>query len=131
MPFTDSLRAALTSNSCIHEWWAPLLGAGAHFALDTSRFYVICVNYVGSVYGSSGPMSVDAGTGRPVLSAFPIASMRDNVRAQRALLNRLGVRHVAAAVGGSLGGMLALEWAATFPGYVSRVVVIAACAAHP
>ena len=86
---------------------------------------------MGSVYGSSGPLSVDSATDRPALSAFPIASMRDNVRAQRVLLDYLGVRHVTAAVGGSLGGMLALEWASTFPDYVSRVVVIADCAAHP
>ena len=122
---------SLTSNSCVHEWWGPLLGDGPQFALDTSRYYVVCVNYLGSVYGTSGPLSLDPTTGTPFMSEFPIASMRDNVRLQRVLLNRLGVEHIEVAIGGSLGGMLALEWIAMYPTFVSRAVLIASCAAHP
>jgi homoserine acetyltransferase len=65
------------------------------------------------------------------MGAFPVASIRDNVRAQRQLLEHLGVCRVAIAIGGSLGGMLALEWIATYPAFVERAVIIAACAAHP
>jgi homoserine O-acetyltransferase len=121
---------SLTSNSCIHEWWAPMLGAGPAFALDTSRFYIVCANYLGSVYGSSGPLSVNPATGARFAADFPLTTIRDNVRMQRRLLDHLGVRSVAAAVGGSLGGMLALEWAATFPTFVRAVAAVACCARH-
>jgi homoserine O-acetyltransferase len=119
---------SLTSNSCVHEWWAPLLGAGPSFALDTSRYFVVCVNYLCSVYGSSGPLerrpmpAADGGSstgdsgdgggggGAPYMADFPLPTIRDNVTLQRRLLDALGVRGLAMAVGGSLGGMLALEW---------------------
>jgi homoserine O-acetyltransferase len=122
---------SLTSDSRVHAWWGPLLGAGARFLLDTERYFVVCANVLGSVYGSSGPRTAEpGGGGAPPGPAFPAASVRDNVRAQHALLRALGVRRVALAVGGSLGGMLALEWAATFPDDVAALVVVAACAAH-
>lgn len=122
---------SLTSNSCVHEWWGAVLGHGPQFALDTSRYFVICANYLGSVYGTTGPLSLNPRTGLPYMSAFPITSIRDNVRLQRQLLEHVGVRGVAVAVGGSLGAMLALEWAASYPALVSRVVAVAGCAAHP
>jgi homoserine O-acetyltransferase len=121
---------SLTSNSCVHEWWAPLLGAGPSFLLDTERYFVVCVNLLGSVYGSAGPLTRDA-TGAPYGAGFPVATVRDNARAQLALLAALGVRGVAAAVGGSLGGMVALEAAALAPALVRELVLIASCAAHP
>ncbi len=122
---------SLTSNSCIHEWWAELLGDGPHFALDTSRFFVICANYLGSVYGSSGPLSSNPATGSPYMASFPITSIKDNVRLQRKLLGRLDVRGVDIAIGGSLGAMLVLQWASTYPEFVGRAIAIAGCAAHP
>jgi len=132
---------SLTSNSCMHEWWSEMLGAGADFALDTTRYFVVCVNYLASVYGSDGPLTAkpaaapasgdDGGCAVARYSAdFPITSIRDNVVAQRALLEHLGVRRLALAIGGSLGGMLALEWAATYPTLVDRVVAIACPARH-
>lgn len=122
---------SLTSNSCVHEWWGPLLGEGSQFALDTTRYFIVCANYLGSVYGSSGPLSTDAKTGLRWGVNFPVTSVRDNVELQRLLLDHLGVRRVAVAVGGSLGGMLALEWTATYPDLVDRAVLVACCAAHP
>jgi homoserine O-acetyltransferase len=122
---------SLTSNSCVHEWWGELVGEGAHFALDTSRFFVVCANFLGSPYGSAGPLDVaDAATGRRAAADFPVASVRDNARLQRALLERLGVRRLAYAVGGSLGGCLALEFAASFPELVDGLVLVATCARH-
>ena len=127
---------SLTSDSRVAAWWGPLLGPGPRFLLDTERYFVVCANVLGSVYGSSGPRTPEpAAPGGRVASpapgaAFPAPSVRDNVRAQHALLRALGVRRVALAVGGSLGGMLALEWAATFPADVDALIVIASCAAH-
>jgi homoserine O-acetyltransferase len=122
---------SLTSNSCVHEWWGELVGEGPGFALDTRRFFVVCANFLGSPYGSASPLDVaDAATGRRAAADFPLASVRDNARLQRALLARLGVRRVAYAVGGSLGGCLALEFAASFPELVDGLVLVATCARH-
>ncbi len=121
---------SLTSNSAVHEWWGALLGAGPSFALDTERYFVVCVNYLGSVYGSTGPLTAHQG-GRPLSADFPVATLKDNVAAQRALLAGLGVKRVALAIGGSLGGMLALEWAATAPDMVDALCVVGCCGRHP
>ena len=121
---------SLTSNSCVDEWWGPLLGVGAAYALDTSKYFVVCVNYLGSVYGSECPLTRRPGTDVRYMADFPVTSIRDNVAAQRALLDELGVRRIALAIGGSLGGMLALEWAACYPAFVEEVVVVAAPARH-
>jgi len=132
---------SLTSNSCVHEWWPEMLGAGRAFALDTDRFFVVCVNYLGSVYGSSSPLSPRPHAhgsslahpredGDRWAADFPLTTIRDNVVLQRALLDRLGVKGLTLAIGGSLGGMLALEWAATYPSYVKRLVAVACCARH-
>ena len=121
---------SLTSNSCVHEWWAPLLGAGPRFVLDTDRYFIVCVNLLGSVYGSDGPLSRDA-RGLPYGATFPVATIRDNARAQIALLRELGVKELAAAIGGSLGGMIALETALVEPAFVRSLMLIATCAAHP
>jgi homoserine O-acetyltransferase len=122
---------SLTSNSAVHEWWGALLGAGPAFALDTERYFVICVNYLGSVYGSTGPLEAAPGGGPPLSADFPVATLKDNVAAQRALLEALGVRRVALAMGGSLGGMLALEWAASAPQMVDALCVVGSCGRHP
>ena len=122
---------SLTSNSCVHEWWGPLLGDGVHFALNTSRYYVICINYLGSVYGTSGPLAINPATKEPYMADFPVTTMRDNVRLQYQLLHQLGVKRIEVAIGGSLGGMLALQWAVQYPAYVRKTVLIASCAAHP
>lgn len=121
---------SLTSNSCVHEWWGPLIGEGPEYMLDTSKYFIVCCNYLGSVYGSSGPLDTDPRTGQRFSADFPVATLRDNVRAQKHLLDALGVRRLSLAVGGSLGGMLAMEWACEFPDFVDRVVVIACVARH-
>jgi homoserine O-acetyltransferase/O-succinyltransferase len=128
---------ALTGNSHAHDaerpddpkvaWWNPLIGPGRFF--DTSRYFVICSNVVGSCYGSSGPSTLDPQTGRPYGMRFPVVTIRDMVRAQRKLLEHLGVRQIAMVAGGSIGGQQALEWAVSYPELVEKVIVVAATAA--
>jgi len=110
-------------------WWNDIVGPGK--AIDTNRYYVVCANVPGSCYGSSGPSSV-APDGRASGehgrwgSAFPPVTVTDWTRAQRRLLDSLGVGRLHAVVGGSVGGMNVLEWAARYPDDVNRVVPIAA-----
>jgi homoserine O-acetyltransferase len=105
-------------------WWNPMVGPGRVF--DTSRFYVVCSNVLGSCYGSTGPTSPHSEDGQPYRLRFPLVSVGDMVRAQHVLLEQLGVRRLAAVAGGSLGGLQALEWALAFPEFVERAMVIAA-----
>ncbi len=108
-------------------WWSDLIGPGA--ALDTDRYFVVCANVLGGCQGSSGPASVEPVTGRPYGSRFPQVSIRDNVRAQARLASHLGIPRWLAVVGGSMGGMQALEWAITFPDRVGGLVAMATTAA--
>ena len=109
-------------------WWSRMVGPGK--PIDTDRFCVVCANVLGSCMGSSGPASVDPATGRPLGMAFPVITVRDMVRAQAMLLDHLGIGRLAAVVGGSMGGMQALSWAATFPDRVAACVAIATTARH-
>ncbi len=129
---------ALTGNAHAHDverpddpkvaWWNPLIGPGR--PIDTSRYFVICSNVIGSCYGSTGPSSINSRTGRPYGMRFPVVTIRDMVRAQRALIEHLGVRELAKVVGGSIGGQQALEWAVTYPELVRKVAVVAATGDH-
>lgn len=105
-------------------WWNPLIGPGRLF--DTRRYFVICSNVLGGCYGSTGPTSSHPADGRPYGMRFPLIGIPDMVRAQRALLEQLGIRRLAVVAGGSIGGQQALEWAVAYPDFVERVVVLAA-----
>jgi homoserine O-acetyltransferase len=118
------VHALTGSADAAGDWWAPLIGPGE--ALDTHKYGVICINLLGSRYGTTGPTSRNAVTGKPYGRTFPMVSVRDQARAQWRLLDALGVRKLAVAVGGSLGGMVAQEVALERPGEVVRVVSIAA-----
>lgn len=109
-------------------WWTRVVGPGR--PIDTDRFFVVCANVLGSCMGTSGPASTDPATGRPYAMDFPVITIRDMVRAQALLLDHLGVARLAAVVGGSMGGMQALSWAATYPDRVPAAVVIASTARH-
>ncbi|MET0304512.1 MAG: homoserine O-acetyltransferase [Microbacteriaceae bacterium] len=104
-------------------WWSDLVGPGA--ALDTDTWFVIAPNMVGGCQGSTGPSSVSP-DGVEWGSRFPYLTIRDQVTAQAALADRLGIASWAAVIGGSMGGMQALEWAVTHPDRVERVAVLAA-----
>src|SRR3954470_4756117 len=109
-------------------WWTRMVGAGK--PIDPARHFVLCINVLGSCMGSSGPASVDPATGKPYAMAFPVITVRDMVRVQAMLLDHLGIPTLAAVVGGSMGGMQALEWAATYPNRVRSAIVIASAARH-
>jgi homoserine O-acetyltransferase/O-succinyltransferase len=108
-------------------WWMNMVGPG--LPIDTDRFCVICPNVIGSCMGSSGPETLGA-DGAPHAMRFPVITIRDMVRAQALLLDHLGVESLYAVVGGSMGGMLALSWAATYPARVKAAMVIASTARH-
>ncbi|KAK1752134.1 Alpha/Beta hydrolase protein [Echria macrotheca] len=122
---------ALTGSADVADWWGPLLG-GPGRAFDTSRFFVVCMNSLGSPYGTASP--VTAKDGDPNLGRygpeFPLTTIRDDVQLHRLLLDELGVRQVAAVIGGSLGGMFVLEWAYFGKDYVRCIVPIATSSRH-
>lgn len=121
------VHALTGSADAAGDWWAPLIGPGRAF--DTRRLGVLSANLLGGRYGSTGPSSRDPATGGPYGRKFPAISTRDQARAQWALLDAIGIEEVALVVGGSLGGMVALEIALTRPAAVRHVVPIAAPAA--
>ena len=111
-------------------WWDGMIGSGKAF--DTDRFFVISSNLLGGCRGTTGPSSVNATTGRPYGTDFPVITVADMVRAQRALLDALGIRQLFAVAGGSLGGMQALEWAIQHADCVDAIIPIASThALHP
>jgi len=101
-------------------WWDIMVGPGK--AIDTDRFFVVCSNVLGGCSGTTGPGSVDPDTGRPYGPAFPLVTIEDMVDVQARLLDALGVKRLAAVVGGSMGGMQALSWAVRYPDRVTAVV---------
>ncbi|MCP5516441.1 MAG: homoserine O-acetyltransferase [Verrucomicrobiales bacterium] len=103
-------------------WWDGFIGAG--LALDTRKYCVICVNYLGSCYGSTGPASIDPHTGRPYGSSFPVLRMSDIVDSQMLLLDHLGVKKLHGVIGASIGGYLSLLTATRYPERVQVVVPI-------
>ena len=125
---------ALTGSAHAHDveqpddpkvaWWNPLIGPGRPF--DTSRYFVICSNILGSCYGSTGPSSLDPSTGQPYGMRFPVITIRDMVHAQRRLLTHLGIQQLTMVAGGSIGGLQVLEWAVSYPDLVRNIAIVAA-----
>ncbi|HUP40942.1 MAG TPA: homoserine O-acetyltransferase [Vicinamibacterales bacterium] len=103
-------------------WWDGMIGPGKAF--DTNRYFVVSTNFLGGCRGTTGPSSLSA-TGRPYGSDFPVITVADMVRAQRAFLDEIGIERLAAVAGGSLGGMQGFEWAILYPDQVDAVVAIA------
>ena len=104
-------------------WWDGMIGPDKAF--DTNHFFVVSTNLLGGCRGTTGPSSTNPATGRPYGSDFPVITVADMVRAERAFLDALGITRLAAVAGGSLGGMQALEWAVLYPDCVDAIVVIA------
>jgi len=113
---------ALTGSALVGSWWPEIFAPGAVLSLEHD--FVICINMLGSCYGSTGPGSVDPQTGEAYGPDFPLVSIRDNVRAQTLLLDSLGIRKLRLVLGGSIGGMQALDWTILNPDRVERALVI-------
>jgi homoserine O-acetyltransferase/O-succinyltransferase len=111
-----------TSNKGL-GWWDGMIGPGKAF--DTDRYCVVSTNLLGGCRGTTGPSSVNPATGRPYGSDFPVITVADMVRTERAFLNEIGIERLAAVAGGSLGGMQAFEWAILYPDRVDAIVAIA------
>jgi len=109
-------------------WWESLVGPGKIF--DTNLYFIICSNVLGGCLGSFGPKSINPETGQPYNLDFPVITIADMVRAQKLLMDDLGVEQIFAIIGGSMGGMLTLEWAAKYPDMVYAAVPIATSARH-
>ena len=109
-------------------WWDDCIGPGKAF--DTDRYYVICSNVVGGCRGSTGPGSIDPNTGRPYGLSLPVVTIADMVRAQRHLIDYLGVDKLLAAAGGSMGGMQVLQWVVSYPERLHAALPIATTARH-
>lgn len=107
-------------------WWDNMVGPGK--AVDTDRFFVIGINNLGSCFGSTGPSTINPGTGKPWGASFPLLTVEDWVRAQARVADHLGISRFAAVMGGSLGGMQALCWAITCPERVGDCIIIASTA---
>jgi homoserine O-acetyltransferase len=105
-------------------WWDNMVGPGK--PIDTNKFFVIGLNNLGGCHGSTGPSSINPETGKPYGASFPVVTVDDWVEAQARLADRLGIRQFAAVMGGSLGGMQAMQWALSYPERVRHVLTIAA-----
>lgn len=119
---------ALTGSSDVKDWWGPLLGTGLTF--DPSRFFIVCINFLGSPYGSCSPATIDKATGKPYGPQFPLVTVKDDIGVQKLILDSLGVKSIACVIGGSMGGMAALEYSSTYndTGYVRSVIALATSA---
>jgi homoserine O-acetyltransferase len=109
-------------------WWERMVGPGQ--VIDTDRYFVICVNVLGGCLGTSGPKELNPATGRPWGIEFPVITIGDMVRLQAALLDQLGIPDLFCVIGGSMGGMQVLDWAARYPERVFSAIPIATTARH-
>jgi homoserine O-acetyltransferase/O-succinyltransferase len=124
----DAHVAGMNPDTGRPGWWDYHVGPGR--AIDTDKFFVICVSMLGGCGGTTGPSSAQPGTGKPYGMAFPSVTIRDLVAVQVKLLDHLKIRQLFAVTGGSMGGMQALVWAVDHPGRVRVCVPIATCVSH-
>jgi homoserine O-acetyltransferase len=117
---------ALTANSDVQAWWPGMVGNGLLF--DTSRYFVVCANILGSCYGTTGPADINPGSGQPYFDSFPALTIRDMVKAHQLLKTHLGISRIALLAGGSMGGYQALEWAVMESQIIDRLFLIATSA---
>ena len=119
----DAHAAGFHTGDTKPGWWDGIIGPGK--ALDTNRYCVIATNVIGGCQGSTGPMSIDPATGKMYGITFPVITIRDIIHAEYQFLRELGISGIYAVIGGSMGGMQALQWSVEFPDFVRRVICIA------
>jgi homoserine O-acetyltransferase len=117
---------ALTANSNINSWWPDMVGNGC--VLDTDNFFIICVNILGSHYGTTGPLHKRPYSESPYYHSFPFITIRDMVRVQEMVFQHEGIRKIHLLIGGSMGGYQALEWSVMFPSVIQHIVLLATSA---
>lgn len=106
-------------------WWQDMVGPG--HPIDTNRYFVICINNLGSCFGSSGPASINPENNKPYRADFPIVTIEDMVRSQYLLLQALEIQTLAAVIGNSMGGMLSLVWAMHYPQTLQKLILVSSC----
>ncbi|KAI7865696.1 homoserine O-acetyltransferase [Spinellus fusiger] len=119
---------ALTGSADVEDWWGPLMGGQRAF--DPAQFFIVCCNVMGSPYGSVSPLTINPETNENYGPEFPLATVKDDVRLHRMVLDQLGVQQIAICIGGSMGGMQVLEWASMGGDYVRSIVPIATSGRH-
>jgi homoserine O-acetyltransferase len=124
----DAHAAGISHEGGKPGWWDNMIGPGKAF--DTEKYFVICANVLGGCRGTTGPASVNPATGCPYAMSFPVITIRDMVRLQKMLIDRIGIQRLLSVAGGSMGGMQALEWAVSYPDAVVSAIPIAATARH-
>lgn len=119
---------ALTGSADVQDWWGPLLGTDLTF--DPARFFIVCINFLGLPYGLCSPVTVEKATGKPYGPLFPLVTVKDDIGIQKLILDALDVKQIACVIGGSMGGMAALEYSLTYNKmkYVRSVIALATCA---
>jgi len=122
-PLTHSSHVAKHSEQDSRGWWEDLVGPGKY--IDTEKYHVICINVLGSCYGTTGPSSIDPSTGDKYGLDFPEISIEDIVRSQKIVLDELNIDNIKAVVGGSIGGQQALEWSKSYPSMIKSIIPIA------
>lgn len=114
---------ALTANSDVADWWPHTVEEGCF--LDPTKYFSVCANFLGSHYGTTGPLSVNPATGEPWYGDFPLVTVRDMVRAHQLLAEWLGIKRVKLLIGSSIGGFQCLEWSVMQPDFAERAAFIA------
>jgi len=124
----DAHAAGFHEDEKAPGWWDSMIGPGK--ALDSDKYFVICSNVIGGCKGSTGPSSIDPGSGKPYGLEFPMITISDMVNAQKHLIDHLGIKKLLCVIGGSMGGMQVLQWVANFPNSLQCAIPIAACLKH-
>ena len=114
---------ALTASSDVESWWPEMMGEGK--LLDPSRYFIICANFLGSHYGTTGPLSINPATGEKYYYDFPQITVRDMVRCHQLLARHLGIERVKMLIGSSIGGFQCMEWAIMEPHFMENLALIA------
>ena len=124
----DAHAAGVSGEDGKPGWWDSMIGPGKAF--DTNKYFVVCSNCLGGCRGTTGPAAVNPRTGRPYGGSFPFITIGDMARVQKRLVEHLGIDRLLSVVGGSMGGMQALQWAVDYPGMIASVIPIAATHRH-
>jgi len=119
---------ALSGSTDVSDWWEPLLKKKRAF--DPSKYFIVCLNVLGSPYGTASPVSIHPVTGKRYGPEFPQTTIRDDIHLHKLVLDILGVHSIAVVLGGSMGGMHVLEWALLYPWFVRAIIPISTCGRH-